>query len=105
MDTAKPAPAYASALRTAWEKSLNVRCMWKVPSLMRSRTVGLGECEPRAISETPGALGQVGWPGHPRAEAPGRGGGAAGRGRTGRRELPRRAGPVSRPAGPRGRPD
>ena len=39
--TENPAPAYASALRTAWPKSANDRCMRDDPSLIRNRTVGL----------------------------------------------------------------
>jgi hypothetical protein len=43
MATEYPALAYDSALRTAWRKSLNDRCMWNPPELMRSNTIGLAE--------------------------------------------------------------
>ena len=39
--TEKPASANASALRTAWLKSVNVRWMWHVPSQIRRRINGL----------------------------------------------------------------
>lgn len=41
--TANPAPANASALRCAWRKSRNDRCIYDVPSVIRRSTVGLAE--------------------------------------------------------------
>jgi hypothetical protein len=48
-----PAPAYASAERTAWPKSLKARCIWHEPSLIRNKTVGLSEWNPLDILTDP----------------------------------------------------
>ena len=40
---AEPRSGIRLGASTAWLKSLNERCMWKVPSLTRSRIVGLSE--------------------------------------------------------------
>ena len=41
--TENPAPEKASALWTAFEKSLKALCIWPLPSLTRRRIVGLNE--------------------------------------------------------------
>jgi len=53
MATMNPAPAYASAERTAWLKSLKARCIWHEPSLIRNKTVGLSEWNPLDIVTDP----------------------------------------------------
>src|SRR4029077_5730641 len=53
MATMNPTPAYASAARTPWLKSLKTRFIRQEPSLMRNKTVGLWEPDLFAMVDQP----------------------------------------------------